>query len=199
MDSRGADGVPAAPTTGDWILYCGTPDWGGTVTTEMNRNNTLLFSPGGGSVIWKGYEKNEWQHSLVRQCESLAKILLLKLWQKLHIIWRTEYDHVCWHWAPCRFNKHVTKLINPFIKYLYARNFAKLSTISFHYLNAIGNLAIDWYHWVFAVHSRSGTVLYTEKTWSSIESWVTDNQTALLGEPFWLSFFSQCIAFMSTN
>ena len=28
--------------------------------------------------------------------------------------------------------------------------------------------------------------------WSSKESWVTDNQMAFVGEPFWLSFFSQC-------
>ncbi len=30
--------------------------------------------------------------------------------------------------------------------YLSAENFAKLSTISFRYLNAVGNLAKDWYH-----------------------------------------------------
>ena len=30
--------------------------------------------------------------------------------------------------------------------YLSAKNFAKYSTILFHYLNALGNLAKDWYH-----------------------------------------------------
>ncbi len=37
---------------------------------------------GGGSVIWKGNEKLEWQHSLVGQCEFFDHILWLKLWQK---------------------------------------------------------------------------------------------------------------------
>ena len=39
--------------------------------------------------------------------------------------------------------------------YLSAKRFAKLSTISSNYLNAMGNLAKDWYHQVkvFAVHS----------------------------------------------
>ena len=48
-------------------------------------------------------------------------------------------------------------------KYLSVKNFTKLSTISFHYLNAIGNLQEkDWHHQVFAVHVfRSGTVLYS--------------------------------------
>ncbi len=42
--------------------------------------------------------------------------------------------------------------------YLSAKNFAKLSTISFHYLNAIGNLAKDWYRQVFRAHLVSKTM-----------------------------------------
>ncbi len=42
--------------------------------------------------------------------------------------------------------------------YLSAKNYAKLSTISFHHLNAIGNLAKD--HQGFAVHLVSKTITH---------------------------------------
>ena len=47
-----------------------------------------------------------------------------------------------------------------------------------------------WLSW--RVILKFGSLLWKRAPkWSSKESWVTDNQMTLLGEPFWLSFFSQ--------
>ncbi len=50
------------------------------------------------------------------------------------------------------------QILFSFFIYLSVKNFAKLSTISFHDLNAIGNLAKDWYRQVFGAHLVSKTM-----------------------------------------
>ena len=53
-----------------------------------------------------------------------------------------------------------------------------------------------WLSW--RVILKIGSLLWRRaQKWSSKESWVTDNQ--ILGEPFWLSFFSQCKDFYTID